>query len=210
VDRVEDIEPDQIARSSGRAFVRIDGRLVPALNGDDTDDQAIKSLRLHAGRDVLSYLIGDVLDIIEVPAQLDMSVPAGRIAGLVMVGEAQIEMIDPFTLFAEAAGDRAVQGGARPIRCLIADEDDAWMRGILAPLLRQAGHEVLIGPAASCVTPDIILCSDDAEVCGAGKVPVLTLCDSAESVRDRSDAIYRYDRDRIIAAIASLTLRDAA
>jgi len=209
VDRVEDVEPEQIARSNGRAFVRIDGRLIPALNANGATDESVKSLRLHAGREVLSYLIGDVLDIIEVPVQIDVPLHAGRVAGLVMVGDTQIEMIDPFTLFAEVARDQAADE-PRAIRCLIADEDDAWMRGILAPLLRQAGHEVLLGAGPSGATPDIILCSGNAEICGAGDVPVLTLCDSAESVRGRDGAIYRYDRERIIAAIASLTMRDAA
>ncbi len=215
VDRVEDVDPAQVATSNGRAFVRIEGRLFPALNAGSGVDEPVKSLRLHAGREALCYLISDVLDIIDVPARLDVTLNAGRIAGLVMVGTAQMEMIDPFVLFAEAARDMA--DGAvlpRPVHCLIADADDAWLSGILAPLLRQAGHEVTIGTATEG-RPDIILCSGGAEpggtdLAGAGDVPVLTLSDSIDAAAAGAGAVYRYDRQRIMATIADIASREAA
>jgi two-component system chemotaxis sensor kinase CheA len=207
VDRVEDVEPEQVATSNGRAFVRVDGKLFPALNAGHGVDEPVKSLRLHAGREVLCYLIGDVLDIIDVPARLDVILNAGRIAGLVMIGTQQIEMIDPFALFAEAARDTAEASPARPIRCLIADTNDAWLSGILAPLLRQAGHEVTIGPNGEN-RPDIILSSGANEIETDAGVPVLTLSDSVEATSE--GAVYRYDRDRIMATIAELAARRAA
>ncbi len=112
VDRVEDVDPAQVATSNGRAFVRIEGRLFPALNAGSGVDEPVKSLRLHAGREALCYLISDVLDIIDVPARLDVTLNAGRIAGLVMVGTAQMEMIDPFVLFAEAGARHGGRRGA--------------------------------------------------------------------------------------------------
>ncbi|MBO9579861.1 MAG: chemotaxis protein CheA [Sphingobium sp.] len=207
VDRVEDVEPDQVATCNGRAFVRIDGMLLPALNAGAGVAEPVKSLRLHAGRDVLCYLIGDVLDIIDVPPKLDVILNEGRVAGLVMVGTQQMEMLDPFALFAEAARGAAEAGVARPVHCLIADSDDAWLSGILAPLLRQAGHEVTIG-AAGEATPDIILCSGAREIATDKDVPILTLSDDAEAAG--AGAVYRYDRDRIMARIAELAARRAA
>jgi two-component system chemotaxis sensor kinase CheA len=82
------------------------------------------------------------------------------------------------------------------------------MRSILAPLLRQAGHEVLIGTSGEA--PDIILCSGTAAVCGAEDVPVLTLSTMPDAARRADGSIYRYDRDEIMAAIASLGTRSAA
>ncbi|HEY1125793.1 MAG TPA: chemotaxis protein CheA [Sphingobium sp.] len=208
VDRVEDVEPDQVATSNGRAFVRIEGKLFPALNAAAGVAEPIKSLRLHAGHEVLCYLIGDVLDIIDVPPRLDVSLNEGRVAGLVMVGTQQIEMLDPFALFAEAArGSGGDASAVRPVHCLIADANDAWLSGILAPLLRQAGHEVTIG-AGGDVSPDIILCSGAGDMAAESDVPVLTLSDDAGATG--ADAIYRYDRDRIMARIAELAARRAA
>ncbi len=215
VDRVEDVDPAQVATSNGRAFVRIEGRLFPALNAGSGVDEPVKSLRLHAGREALCYLISDVLDIIDVPARLDVTLNAGRIAGLVMVGKAQMEMIDPFVLFAETARDMAEGGpGIRPVHCLIADADDAWLSGILAPLLRQAGHEVTIGATAEG-RPDIILSSGGAELggidlAGAGDVPILTLSDSVDAAAAGDGAVYRYDRERIMATISEIAARRAA
>jgi two-component system chemotaxis sensor kinase CheA len=124
-----------------------------------------------------------------------------------MVGTQQMEMLDPFALFAEAARGVADAAPARPVHCLIADSDDAWLSGILAPLLRQAGHEVTIGTTGE-ITPDIILSSDPSGIAADGGVPVLALSDDADAAVD--GAIYRYDRDRILARIADLTARRAA
>jgi two-component system chemotaxis sensor kinase CheA len=210
VDRVEDIFPSQVATSNGRSFIRIEGRLYPALNAADGVTDAVKSLRLHAGKETLCYLIGDVLDIIDVPSKLSAVLNAGRIAGLVMVGTRQMEMIDPFALFAEAARAAAEAGAmVRSVHCLIADASDAWLSGILAPLLRQAGHEVSLGPTAERM-PDIILCSETARVAEIGDVPVLMLSDDADAAASGAGAIYRYDRDRIIATISELAARRAA
>lgn len=207
VDRVEDIDAEQVAITNGRAFARIDGKLFPALNAGAGVAEPVKSLRLHAGREVLCYLIGDVLDIIDVPSKLDVVLNEGRVAGLVMVGTQQMEMLDPFALFAEAARGGADAVAVRPVHCLIADSDDAWLSGILAPLLRQAGHEVTIG-ATGEMTPDIILSSDPSDIAVDGGVPVLALSDDADAAVD--GAVYRYDRDRILARIADLAARRAA
>lgn len=210
VDRVEDIFPSQVAASNGRAFVRIEGKLFPALNAGEGVTDAVKSLRLHAGQEAFCYLISDVLDIIDVPAKLAAVLNQGRVAGLVMVGARQLEMLDPFALFAEAA-QSVVEAGlkARSVHCLIVDADDAWLSGILAPLLRQAGHEVTLGQTAERL-PDIILCSEAARVAEIGDVPVLTLSDSVDAAATAEDVVYRYDRDGIMASISELAARRAA
>src|SRR5690606_31809598 len=64
VDRVEDIESARIAVSNGRAFVRIEERLLPALNIGHHEVGALKALRLHDGRTQLCFVIEDVIDIV--------------------------------------------------------------------------------------------------------------------------------------------------
>jgi two-component system chemotaxis sensor kinase CheA len=209
VDRVEDLDPAQITGSNGLPFVRIDDRLLPALNTDGRESSGAKSLRLHDGHEQICYLIDDVLDIIEVPAKVDVRIAKGRLAGLVMVGETQFEMLDPFALFAEAAQRRTAPANAhRPIQCLIADADDPWMRNILAPLLIQAGHDVSFG-LGDDGEADVILCSEAQPVCATADVPVLALREAAVAGPDDAGSIYRYDRDGLIAAIAQAARRAA-
>lgn len=206
VDRVEDIAAAQIAPCGAGAFARLEDRLVPALNAGPPDTPRLKSLRLHAGEERLCYLIDDVVDIIDVPLTLDVGLASGRLAGLVMVGEQQLEMLDPFALFAEARAQGPASRPAEPIRCLIPDGEDVWMRTILAPLLMQAGHEVRFGPPDADHAADVILCSETAPEeapppAGCGATPVITLGDDAQAA-ESPDTVYRYDRDRIFAAIA--------
>jgi len=203
VDRVEDLAAAQIVRTGDGAFARIEDALAPALNADGELGPTIKALRLHDGHSQFCYLIDDVLDIIAAPARLDIALSGGRIAGLVMVGDTQYEMIDPFAIFAEAAGTAAARA-TRPIRCRIADADDPWMRNILAPLLAQAGHDVSIGEGSD-TAPDVILRGETSAPLPDASAPVLTL-----SANEAGAAgIYRYDRAGLLAAI-SRAARSAA
>jgi len=205
VDRVEDLPADRLVRTANGVYARIDDRLLPALNAPAAPaaGATLKALRLHDGHDQLCYLIDDVIDIIDAPARIDVPLGEPRLAGLVMVEDAQYEMIDPFAIFAEAARADAPDR-ARPVRCHIADPDDPWMRNILATLLVQAGYEVSIGPAPEGA-PDIILRTDTGAPIAGAPAPVLTL--SAAGRTD--DAIYRYDRAGLMAAIAQATGRAA-
>jgi two-component system chemotaxis sensor kinase CheA len=210
VDRVEDLQAAQISITHGRAFARLDGKLVPALNARPDDVSEVKAMRLYDGHSQLCFLIDDVLDILEIPARLEVAVGVGRIAGLVLVGERQMELVDPFTLFAEVA--MASSDGGRSwsaIRCLIADVDDPWMRNILAPLLLQAGHEVSFGLSGD-QAPDLVLCSSDQAVAMEG-VPVLALRDQPDVPDDLNapPSIFRYDRSQLMAAISSFGRRAA-
>ncbi|MBN8820157.1 MAG: chemotaxis protein CheA [Sphingomonas sp.] len=209
VDRVEDLDAAQITASNGLPFVRIDDRLLPALNTDGRETGDVKSLRLHDGHEQICYLIDDVIDIIEVPAKVDVRIAKGRLAGLVMVGETQFEMLDPFALFAEAAHRQLDPASPdRPVQCLIADADDPWMRNILAPLLIQAGHDVSFG-LGDDGEADVILCNEAQPICATADVPVLALRETAEAGAGDAGSIYRYDRDGLMAAIAQAARRAA-
>ena len=207
VDRVEDLEHSQIALCHDRAFARIEGKLLPTLNARRDESGMIKALRLHDGQSQLCFLIEDVIDILEVPVKLEAVIGVGRVAGLALVGDLQMELMDPFAIFAEVA--QAEGAGRSAVRCLIADVDDPWMRNILAPLLLQAGHEVNFGLNGD-LPPDIVLCSADQAVELDG-VPVLALRDQAELPADLNapPSIFRYDRERLMAAISSFGQRVA-
>ena len=156
------------------------------------------------------FLIEDVIDILEIPARLDVPIGTGRIAGLVLVEGRQMELVDPFTLFEEvAAMDSRPVSEAGAVHCMIADVEDPWMRNILAPLLVQAGYDVSLGGSADR-RPDVVLCGTGQTVAMEG-VPVLALREEPEPPANAQGtaSIYRYDRGGLMAAISSFARRAA-
>src|SRR3546814_1381107 len=74
------------------------------------------------------------------PPTPDLSCRSGIVAGVTLIEGRQYEVIDAFALFASVPDPVS---NIRPLRCLLADKDDPWMREILAPLIRQAGYDVV-------------------------------------------------------------------
>ncbi|QGP77614.1 chemotaxis protein CheA [Sphingobium sp. CAP-1] len=205
IERVEDVDARLFGRSGGRAFVRLDGRLVPVANGlSQFDGAKISALRLRDDRREACYPVAAVLDIVEMPAVPDMVAMHGLLSGVAVIDGEHLEVINPFALFAALPEESLAE---RPRgRCLLADAEDGWTREILAPLLRQAGHDVVLGlPGDAAVDPgDVVLCSGDdmaqaAEIMGCR---VVHLRASPRPVGPQDGSIYRYDQDALMAAIA--------
>ncbi|WP_449471229.1 chemotaxis protein CheA [Sphingobium chungangianum] len=204
VERVEDVDASLFGRSGAHAFVRLDGRLVPVANGAHkfTADH-VSALRLRDGNQEACYPVAAVLDIVEMPAVPDMVALQGVLSGVAMVDGEHLEVLNPFALFAslpDSGFARRVRG-----RCVLADSEDGWTREILAPLLRQAGHEVLLGlPQEEAVDPaDVVLCSDRdltqaAEILGCR---IVQLRASPKPAGPEDGSVYRYDQDALMAAI---------
>jgi two-component system chemotaxis sensor kinase CheA len=205
IERVEDVDSRLFGRSGNRAFVRLDGRLVPVANGlSQFDRDKVSALRLRDDRREACYPVAAVLDIVQMPAVPDMIAMHGLLSGVAVIDGEHLEVINPFALFAslpeEGAAERATG------RCLLADAEDGWTREILAPLLRQAGHDVVLGlPGDSAVDPDdVVLCADAgaaqaAEIMGCR---VVQLRASPRPVDPQDGSIYRYDQAALMAAIA--------
>ena len=205
VERVEDVDTTLFGRSGGRAYVRLDGRLVPVANGVHSfAARHVPALRLRDGLREACYPVAAVLDIVDMPLVPDLVAMHGMLSGVAVIEGEHLEVINPFALFA-ALPDGPLTERARG-RCLLADSEDGWTREILAPLLRQAGHEVVMGlPADAPVEPeDIVLCSGPdtsqaAEILGCR---VVQLRASPRPTGPQDGSIYRYDRDALMAAIA--------
>jgi two-component system chemotaxis sensor kinase CheA len=203
IERVEDVDADKFGSSGGRAFVRIDGRLLPVANGHHVFDQAcVTALRLRAGDMEAYYPVARVVDIVQMPVVPDMLFSRGPVCGVAVVDGVHLEVIDPFTLFASVPVEEIEE--ARTGRCVLADADDNWAREILAPLLRQAGHEVILGVPEDVALrrDDILLCTQpDSAVAIPRDQPVLRLRNAPRPQGKADDSIYRYDRDGLMAAI---------
>src|SRR3546814_5664309 len=100
----------------------------------------VNTLRLRYGERELCYPVGSIVDIVQMPPTPDLSSRSGIVAGVTLIEGRQYEVIDAFALFASVPDPVS---NIRPLRCLLADKDDPWMREILAPLIRQAGYDVV-------------------------------------------------------------------
>ncbi|MFD1106669.1 chemotaxis protein CheA [Sphingobium olei] len=205
IERVEDIDASLFGRSGGQAFVRLDGRLVPVANGlHSFDRDKVCALRLRDDRSEACYPVAAVLDIVQMPAVPDMVAMQGVISGVAVIDGEHLEVLNPFALFA-ALPDSAIAERTQG-RCLLADSQDGWTREILAPLLRQAGHDVILGlPADGAVDPaDVVLCTDPDAVQAAEMIGcrVVHLRASPRPAGPQEDgSIYRYDQAALMAAI---------
>ncbi|WP_088183156.1 chemotaxis protein CheA [Sphingobium sp. Z007] len=205
IERVEDIDASLFGRSGGRAFVRLDGRLVPVANGLSQIDRArVSALRLRDDRREACYPVAAVLDIVQMPAVPDMVAMHGMLSGVAVVDGEHLEVINPFALFAGLPEEMLVERARG--RCLLADSGDGWTREILAPLLRQAGHDVVLGLPGDCaVDPeDVVLCTE-ADAAQAAEIMgcrVVHLRASPRPNGPQDGSIYRYDQDALMAAIA--------
>ncbi|WP_188063560.1 chemotaxis protein CheA [Sphingobium sp. KCTC 72723] len=208
IERVEDIDVTLFGRSGGRAFVRLDGRLVPVANGlSNFDGAKVSALRLRDGQREACYPVAAVLDIVQMPMVPDMVAMHGILSGVAVIDGEHLEVVNPFALFAGLPDDAIVERARG--RCVLADGDDGWTREILAPLLRQAGHEVVLGlPGDAAVDPgDVVLCTGADAAQAAGIMADLVGCRvvhlraSPRATGPQDGSIYRYDQDALMAAI---------
>lgn len=204
IERVEDIDARLFGRSGGQAFVRLDDQLVPVANGlHQFADDKVCALRLRDDTQEACYPVAAVLDIVQMPLVPDMVAMHGLLSGVAVVDGEHLEVINPFALFSALPQEPIAP--RRRGRCLLADGEDGWTREILAPLLRQAGHDVVLGLPSDSVDPeDIVLCSasdgpSGAEIMGCR---VVHLRATPRSQGPQDGSIYRYDQSALMAALA--------
>jgi two-component system chemotaxis sensor kinase CheA len=204
IERVEDIDAAQFGASGGRGFVRVEGRLLPVANAHHRfENEAVTSLRLRDGESEAYYPVARVIDIVQMPSVPDMLLSRGPVCGIAVVDGTHLEVIDPFALFASLPAETIEESSGG--RCVLADADDIWAQEILAPLLRQAGHDVVLGlPVDGAMRADDIVLVTRADT-GADVIPkgqpVVRLRSARGPGNKKDKSIYRYDRDALMAAI---------
>ena len=213
VERVEDVPVGCFGESAGRAHVRLGGRLLPCVGHVDigmipTDQREVTCMRVRDDRRELCYPVASVIDIDEVPVALGLAMPNGAAVGLVLIGDRQVEVVDSLAVLA-AGGDR---NDPVPVaRCVIADDQDTWNREILAPLLAQAGYDVVWGADANTSGPDdiVLLTSGDEEVYEKKGAAIIRLRPDAAPSGPADMSICRYDGDALLQMISELGKRRA-
>ncbi|APL94633.1 chemotaxis protein CheA [Sphingobium indicum] len=205
IERVEDIDARLFGRSGGCGFVRLDGRLVPVANGHHAfSEEKVAALRLRDGAREACYPVAAVLDIVEMPAVPDMVAMHGLLSGVAVIDGEHLEVINPFALFAALPDEPIAERSSG--RCLLADSEDGWTREILAPLLRQAGHEVVMGlPADEAVDPQDVVLFTGSDASQAGELlgcRIVHLRATPRPAGPQDSSIYRYDQDALMAALS--------
>ncbi len=201
VDRIQQVPTETIRRSGGRLRMTVDGGTVPIVTTGAIGERAVVAvLRLHDDRSDLGYAIGEALDIVTLPPVLAPAAAPGIVAGVAVIDGDQIEVVDPFWIFANAAGAAATPSPAHaaPL-CLLQPDADGWLEGFLRPMLEGAGYRVATRPSADEVADIALVLDGEPAWDDAAGAPLLTLArDPGVTV----GAIYRYDRVGVLAAIA--------
>jgi len=203
VERIEDVASSAVANVGGRLRLSHDGRILPLFGCDavapDKYDR-VRVLLLGDGSSEIAYAIAEVIDIHALSPDCLPSSEPGPIAGVMLVGDLQVELVDCFWLFAQAGGSN--RSTERPL-CLL-DSDDPWMRDVLRPIVEQAGYRV--GYSGEASDPDaavMILSADRPTPELRSAAPVIRLRAAADEGTDSQGSIYRYDRRGLIAALAA-------
>ncbi len=208
IERVEDIDSALFGYSGGRAFVRIDQRLIPVANDHHRFDRtSVTALRLRDGERDICYPVAKVMDIVQMPLIPDMRLSHGPVSGIAVIDGAHLEIVDPFALFGSIQTEAIVERST--VRCVLADGDDPWAIEILAPLLRQAGHDVVMGVEGGISADDVILCTRSGSDATLPPARAVLRLRTAPSGAD-DGSIYRYDRDAVMAAIEAASRQEAA
>ena len=197
VQRIDEVAASAIRRTGGRLRVAIGDALLP-LAGCDTapSSGSLRILRLSDGTAEIGYAMAEVIDLISLGQQIQPSAEPGEISGVTLVAGDQVELIDPFWLFAQLS--RSAETGARKPVCAI-PAGDPWFHTILRPLVESAGYEVI--EAGGDVGWDVMIASAEAPAALPKQGRLIRLRTSPEPVED-DGSIYRYDRDALLSALS--------
>jgi two-component system chemotaxis sensor kinase CheA len=199
VERIEDVPPQAIEYSAGRLRVAIGEAILPLAGCEAAPTSPLRLLRLTDGATELAYGFGEVIDIVALSGDAEPAAGPGEVSGVTLVNGEQVELLDPYWLFA-AHCDSAPAAATRPVCAIPAA--DPWMANILRPILESAGYRVVSSDQADAA--DIII-----ETAGGVAAPipasadVLKLRAKQERAHESDDSIYRYDRAGLLAALES-------
>jgi two-component system, chemotaxis family, sensor kinase CheA len=132
--------------------------------------------------------------MVELGPELSTTEGAGEISGVTLVGGTQVEVVDPFWLFASL---QATATSERKPVCAL-PPDDPWMNTFLRPIVESVGYRVV---NKSDEPADLIITGEgQARPQGSGRILKLRARPEPASAND--DSIYRYDRASLLAALS--------
>ena len=193
IDRIEPVGADRISGGQGSLRYVSEDRIIPLVAAGTLSRDAYTVLRLRDGTAEIGYVVAEASDIVAMPSERTLATCPGPVSGVVLIDDAPVEMIDVHWLFAGRRECRAA--GDAPV-CQFVGSDTDWMRMFLGPVLEAAGYRV-VNAAVSGERPVVALTMDDGIPTVAG--PVVRL--RRDLASGPADAVYRYDRDGVLAAV---------
>jgi two-component system chemotaxis sensor kinase CheA len=189
VERIEDVPVEAVQWSAGRLRVAIHDRIIPVAGCDTVPERPLRLMRLNDGLNELAYGFLEVLDIVQLGDAFTAAEVPGEVAGVVLLGGDQVELIDPYWLFAAAAAEPPRE---QPL-CLIPGED-AWMVNILRPIIQTAGYRVQLAGPGGNQSADLVIARAEEEVAAPAGGAIIRIRTTLEGNGEGDDSIYRYDR----------------
>ncbi|MFA9200428.1 MAG: chemotaxis protein CheA, partial [Cypionkella sp.] len=141
VQRIERVPSAALDLAGTRPRAVIDGSLLDLAGSELGPLPAGETsvLRLGDGEREIAYVIERIIDTVALPEEIAPSPAPGAVEGTVLIDGEPADLLDGHWLF--AAEVPAQPSGRRP-RCLL-PAADPWARAILAPLIANAGYEIV-------------------------------------------------------------------
>ena len=199
VERIEDVPAAAIRASAGKLRVTVGGRILPLAGCVSAPKEgSLRILRLTDGNAELAYGFAEVVDIRSVALEVRPAPVPGEVAGVALIDGAQVELVDPYWLFAAYADARPSK--EKPLVCAL-PAGDPWMDNMLRPLIESLGYVVVA--AGEGVAADILIASvESEESTGVDAGEVLRLRSSPDLAGEKDNSIYRYDRVALLDALS--------
>ncbi len=202
IDRVEPVPTASICWSAGAMRLAVGEAIIPLhMVGDLADRTEVAVLRLTDGDSEMAYAIAEAIEIVTLPAHIAPARGTGPIAGVVMIAGEQVEVVDPYALFAS----EPVRPASRPV-CLLHSDGSGWMETFLTPALEASGYRCVTRLGVD-ETAAIVLAMEDASI-EPRVAPVVTLRRNRTGAGADDGSIYRYDRPALIEEIARRMMAD--
>jgi two-component system, chemotaxis family, sensor kinase CheA len=153
VTRLEEIPVAEIESCSEGDVVKYRGGLMPIIlvDGATHQTQGVQPVLVFAeGGNHIGLAVDDILDIVDVPAAVEIRGDAPGLIGAALVQGDVVEMLDVSHYICHGLAQRLVaKEGAwdRNFRLLLVD-DSPFFRNMLAPLLTATGYEVTLAASA--------------------------------------------------------------
>ena len=201
VERIEDVASETIRFSAGRLRVSVGGHILPLAGCTEPPAGGkLRILRLTDGESELAYGFGEVIDIRSLTLDLKPAPCPGEVAGVALIDGAQVELLDPYWLFAAFADAKPATDSDVPMVCAL-PTGDSWMDNMLRPLIESLGYRVVA--AGEGVAADILItCADDEAETGTAAAEVLRIRSHPDLAGENDNSIYRYDRAALLDALS--------
>src|SRR3546814_13315870 len=99
-----------------------------------------------------------VIDIVRMPDAMQPAAAPGLIAGVALIGDDPVELIDPLWLMEQYETTRAAGAGPRRPLCRLADADDGWGENFLGPDLGEDGSRSVSNKESGEEAPAPLVC----------------------------------------------------